>query len=76
MGSDDLLHGLSCLLLFLGCAWAFAALGSVGGDGSCIDWHVLYQARVVEVDQGRDGDVLLLDVVIVENGCDGLLDLG
>ena len=41
-----------------------------------LDRHILNQTTVVEVDQRRDRDVLLLDVLVVQDRLNGLLDLG
>ena len=64
----------SLLLLFLGSTWAFTTLGSVRRHS--VNRDILDEARIVEVDQSRDRNVVLLDIIVIQDGLDGLLDLG
>lgn len=66
VSSNDLSNNLCGVLLFLsGGSRAFAASGAIRGHLARLDWHILDQATVVEVDQRGDWNVLLLDVLIV-----------
>jgi len=62
-------------LLFLAGLGALSGLWSVG-------WHLVggrhfvFKAAVVEVDQGRQWNTLIPDVVVVQDCSDGLLNLG
>ena len=74
--SDNLRDCLLCGLLFLGGSGALAAPRPVRGHLTSLNRHILDQTTVVEVDQCRDRNVLLLDVLVVQDRLDRLLHLG
>ena len=73
--SDDL-SDLLCALLFLGGSGALATPRPVRGHLASLNRYILNQATIVEVDQRRDWNVLLLDVLVIQDRLDGLLDFG
>ena len=64
---------LSCFFL-LGRLWPFTASGPVRRNLAALSYS-LYQTGVIEIYQGRNGNVVLLDVVVVKDGLDCLLHL-
>ena len=70
--SDDLLHGL---FLFFRGSRSLAALGPIRGNSASLYGYVLYQARIIEVNQSRNRNVLLFDILVIQDSLNSLLDL-